>query len=329
MRGRSVCLVLIVATVACLGVACAPHADGSNLDAGPDDLQNLNAALDDPSGGLSTDSETLDPRLYSDIPVAVPAHDSTSLDAVPAGHTMTLMLAWGHLPDPDGVDPQGSTDWSGTIEVMGGRVRVDATIGFGLGDRLKPRSDPSRVEFESHTLAGINGFVVHVTQRLPDATLVFSTQPTTLTLSLASLNPEVTGVQPLADRRGGVAFVGYVNRAGCADGVVMGRYRRLVPNLGWVHMRVFDDVGQDIGRLRGFYGHSSKWDLNVLFGKYLSPDGAFRGLIRGSFAEGLLACEWRYNDPNVSGELHGRYWEGPNAAPGSGLTMGHWLESCP
>lgn len=292
------------------------------------DIDEIRAALDTPGGGITTESEPVDQENYADISTLDSFADSAIVGA-PDTRLLTFLMVWGHLPRPDGVDPSASTDWSGTIRVTGGKLSLDRTILLEPGDQVNPRTDETSLSFVSHTLPAVDGLLMHVRQENPDAKLVFDSRATKLTINLASVSPELTGLQPLPDRVNGVAFYAYEDRPGCADGFLFGRYRRLSPDVGKFHLRVADDHGQDIGRVRGIYGHARRLNENVFFGKLVDLTGQFEGRLFGSYGDGVFSGEWRYDSPTASGVLRGRYWEGRDAAPGRGLAIGHWSEACP
>jgi len=156
----------------------------------------------------------------------------------------------------------------------------------------------------------------------------FTSPHATFEIKLADVAPVLVGHQPTADGANGVTFHAYAQRPGCADGFVFGRYRRLAQAVGRFHLRVVDDSGDPIGRVRGIYGHSKRLNDDVLFGKYVALDGQHRGKLAGQYGDGMIDGLWRTDAPEA-GSLHGRYWEGPDGRPARGLMIGHWAEACP
>jgi hypothetical protein len=319
-------LFLLSLVGAAFAAGCAGHVDRGDDDA---ETESVRSALDAADGGMNRLPEAVDEAAYADIAAAEPYADPTPeiLPPPPPGRMLTLLMIWGNLPRADTPDPTAWTNWSGAIRVIGGKVRVDRTIAFDKRDHLLERPDASTVAFVSRTLPHVDGLLMHVLQETPDAKVVFDSAATRLVINLADVSPELSGVQPLGDRMNGVAFHAHVDRPGCADGFLFGRYRRLAPGVGKFHLRVTNDRGEPIGKARGIYGHSRKLDQNLFFGKYLSLDGDHRGLLAGTYGEGVFHGDWRY-DTGAKGFLHGRYFEGPDRKPG-GLAVGRWSEACP
>jgi hypothetical protein len=148
-----------------------------------------------------------------------------------------------------------------------------------------------------------------------------------LSIALASVRPDLSGSQDVGETDV-LAFHAFSLSALCKDGFVFGRFRRLGAGLGRLHGRVVSETGIELGRLRGIYGHSRKYDIDALFAKYLHFDGTYAGRTRGTFAQGAFAADWRYDIPVASGKLVGHYWEGPAGVKGKGLFFGHWVEEC-
>ena len=292
-----------------------------------DAADEVRAALEADNGGFDDADEAVDERLYADIPSFDEVADPTELDEPAGARSLSILVMWGHLPRYDGVDPQTSTDWSGSVQVSGGKVRVDRTMAFDKEDQLLPRANAQTVEFISHTLPHVDGLLLHVLQETPDATLSLDTKASTVTINLADIAPSLAGHEPLGDAANGVSFYAFANRPGCADGFLFGRYRRLAAHAGRYHFRVVEDHGIEIGRLRGIYGYSHRLDDQVYFGKIVGLDGVHRGRVKGQYGEGMFAGQWRTDMP-AAGTMGGLYWEGPAGRPGRGLAIGHWAEAC-
>ncbi|MCU0691194.1 MAG: hypothetical protein MUF54_07330 [Polyangiaceae bacterium] len=183
------------------------------------------------------------------------------------------------------------------------------------------------MEFVSHTLPHVDGLLLRVLQQADDATLTLDTAAASLTVNLSDIARSFAGHRPVGDDVNGVSFYAFAHRPGCADGLVFGRYRRLANQVGRFHLRVVEDHGLEIGRLRGIYGYSHRLDNQVYFGKYVSLGGEHRGRARGQYADGTFAGLWHTDNP-ATGTMRELYWEGPDGRPGSGLAIGHWAESC-
>lgn len=317
---------LIAVSAGSLLLGCGPS-HGKDKD---DGLDGLRAALDSPDGELGATSEAVVASDYDDIEPAVVTDDSTSVEPSGWSRSLSVLLLWGHRPLVEGVDPSTSTDWTGTIQVSeGNSVRVAAKVGFVGEDKVAPRVDPTVVDFISHTAGTVDGLLLQVLQRTPDATVSIQTATgSSLTIALASIRPDLSGAQPVGTSDF-LSFHAFATSNLCKDGVVFGRFRRLGAGIGRLHARVIDDTGVEVGRVRGLYGHSNKWDVDVLFGKYLHLDGTYGGRLKGTYADGAFAGEWRWDLPLEAGKFVGHYWEGPPGVKGRGLLFGHWIEQCP
>lgn len=317
---------VLISTIA---LVAAGFATACTQNVGPDrdDVDEISAALELENGGFTAEDEAIDETSYADIGTFETVDDATDLTMPSTSRMLTVLVLWGHLPRYEGVDPEAFTDWSGSVQVDGGKLRVDRTVAFDKEDHVIPRSDASKVSFISHTLPHIDGLLLHVVQDRPDATLTVSTLAGAMSVSLSDITPFLADHQPLGDGSNGITFVSFENRPGCSDGFVLGRYRKMGPRVGRYHFRVIEDHGNEIGRVRGIYGYSRRLDNQVFFGKYVNLNGEHLGLVGGEYGDGAFAGVWRSDHP-AKGYLGGLYWEGRDDVPGRGLAFGHWSEAC-
>jgi len=306
---------------AALATACAYETapDRSSTD-------EVAAALDMENGGMDNEDETIDESKYEDIPVFEDVDDPTTLEAENGSRVITMLVLWGHLPRYDGVDPETFTDWTGSVQVKGGKLRIDRTVAFDAHDKLLARSTGDQASFVSRTLPHVDGLMMHVLQKSSAATLTISTRALTVDIPLSGVAPSIAGHEML-DEANGLTYYGYENRPGCGDGLLFGRYRRMSSDVGRFHFRVVSDHGAETGRVRGIYGYSYRRDAQVFFGKVLGFGGAYRGLVGGNYGEGHFSGLWRTDTPNA-GVMGGLYFEGYDDRPGHGLAFGRWSEAC-
>jgi hypothetical protein len=243
-----------------------------------------------------------------------------------------VAVIWGHLPpahDQEVTDLAPMIkDWTGSISVGGGGIRLDRTIRFDAGDSVLPRQNAQTVSFISHTLPHVDGLYMRVV--LPPNTtpsLHFATKSLTTDLDLSNLAKDPGGAVRLEDGRNGVFFIGFPDD-GCPRGLLFGRWRKLLPNLGTFRGVVDDAHGDPIGHMRGIWGHSVKKNDNVFFGKYIDRDGDHRGLFGGEYGAGRFAGVWGTVDPNAAGVLEGYYSDGYERGDGRGVFIGRWAEKC-
>jgi hypothetical protein len=316
MRRVAVPVVLCSALLAACG-----HGHGRD-----DGLDPLRDALNSPDGDIDTSSETIVESDYDDIAPLVLDADPTSVDVQGWGRRLTLLVAWGHRPNPDADDAVAATDWTGSLTLQGGRARVIAHFGFSAPDAIEPRNDPSKLSFVSHTSQSTAGLLLEVVQDTPEAAVALDTRATGLNIDLASVRPDLSGSQPVGSAD---MLVFHAVAPGIAGrhGFVVGRFRRLGAGVGRLHARVVDGTGAEVGRLRGIYGHAKTLDLNVFFAKLLDPGGTFQGRVRGTYADHAFAGDWGYDTPLSGGKVVGRFWEGPAGVHGRGALFGHWSDN--
>jgi hypothetical protein len=330
-----------------LGAASVVGCSGSgNTPPGTSPTATASAALDAPNGGLSpataespafADPEvealpTMDPTLAATIDPT----DPTAAAAATAGATAyRVALVWGHLPPPHDADatdiPAAPEDWTGSLSVGAGAIGLKRTIAFDPNDHIDPRANAQTLSFASHTLPYVDGVLVRVVIPSGGApTLHFATSALTTDIDLASLAAGVGGVQRLADDVEGLAWVGFPED-GCTRGFVHGRWIKTAPALGRLVGVVSDGDGNQIGDLRGVWGHAPKRDANVWFAKYIGVAGDARGLAFGNYGDGTLDGLWGAADESNTGGVgttEGFYSDADDTGDGRGVWLGRWSEKC-
>lgn len=271
-----------------------------------------------------------------------------------------VRLDWGHLNGPedslDAVDGCARTDWSGTLRVDRGMLVVRRLLAFErpFDHLVLPRLDARTVALISHTGCGHDGLVLQIIER-PAAPgqpadpapnlLHIDMGPYSATFDVAELGQahEITDVDTDGNS---FAVIGlHPGQADpCPSGFLSGIYRPLPADrpdtLGTgdqVRVGHFMGVWRTLdgrvgGFLRGVYGLNDAGE-RVLVGKYISPRGRFRGLIRGTWEPGAGAGDlahftghWYGGAGGAEGVLGG---DGhPVAGARGGWFAGRWATLC-
>jgi hypothetical protein len=311
-------------------VACVGHGD---------DAQSVSSDLEKPNGGFDTadeapafgDQAELDAAAIEADAVAADtqADDPTTMaiDQSSPATGFRMILVWGRLPaDRTATDKR---DWTGAITLSRGALIVRRTIAFeDATDHLLPRTSRDTVSFSSVTRPYVDGLALTVLDPTPSPssaqTLTYTpadgSTAYTLDLSQLSAGPIVVD----AGNGFKIVAVGQHRRVDpCDRGFMRGRWHALSPHLGRFLGLVTDDNAAPIGHVRGVFGQRRTGEP-VVFGKFIDRDGAFRGLLVGSFDNGEYKARWidRQGD---HGNAHGVYFEG--AEPSAGHFLGRWAEA--
>jgi len=290
-------------------IGCVSLAVGCGGAKAHEDDSDLSAALESDNGAMDRRDE---PVEFGDPEVSALANfDATQIDAVdmtveaasrPDAHSYRIALLWGHLPAPsDGTATDlapAPVDWSGSISVDAGAIGVKKTLLFDAHDSVAPRTEAAQVSFTSHTLPFVDGLFLHVVVPAGGSTLLHvNTTALRTDIDLSTLGATEGGVDRLGDGRNGLAYIGYEDVAGCARGLLFGRWIKARPALGRFRGRVVDGNGDRIGDIRGIWGHAPRRDADVFFGKYISVDGTTHGLFGGRYDDGAFKGLWGTRDP--------------------------------
>lgn len=304
--------------------------------AAPD--EDVTSAIEQENGGYETTDEApmfAAEDLYSaaaieaDAIVADPmATDTTiaSIESAPNADVLDVMMLWGQLPP----DPTATAvrDWSGELSLSRGGMYVRRRIGFEeVTDRVLPRTSPGTIAFESKTRPFADGLALRVVEDPARSTepLTLTYTPTTGTaheLDLAALRTGPVSVDAGDGNR--VVAVAIPRNDTCQHGFLRGRWHKIAPNASTYLGLVANARGEVIGHLRGIAGQRRNGD-HVMFGKFIARDGAFVGIVKGTYENGELHARWldRSGDHGV---VNGMYFEGgPN--PRSGGFLARWAET--
>ncbi|HQY64156.1 MAG: hypothetical protein IPF92_22535 [Myxococcales bacterium] len=324
--------VLALASLASLGASgCAANTGAPEAD--EEEVASIESALARENGGFTMADERPD---FGDEEISsLPAFDALAGDkpALPgAALTYKLVLLWGHLPSPHDADdtqvvPQ-KIDWTGSVSVDAGVVGVSSTLRFDEKDAVAPRTEPRTVSFTSRTYPAVDGLVLRVAVPPGGAKLHFNTAAMNADIDLTSLARDVGGVKPLGDGRNGLAWVGFPDAPGCSNGFAFGHWSRVKPGLGKLKASIYDDAGTRIGRAKGIWGHAKQADKNLFFGKYITNEGAHKGLFGGTYGDGSLGGLWGNRAAGEGGRLQGFYSAGYDKTDAKGVWLGRWSEPC-
>ncbi len=330
MRNRTIST--RIAPLALLAFGCG-SSDPSSGSA--NDVAAVQQALAQPNGGMSATNE---PPAFGDPEVASleefttdfanpgPANVAAAARTTRSYH---VMLLWGHMrPAGDASAPPKATriDWTGSVSVDSGAVGVLRTLAFDRNDGVEAQTSARVVSFVSHTLPAVDGLLVRVVVPAGAArTLHFETQALTSDISLAPRELDKGGLLPLAHvPAGGLAWIGYQDDPGCAQGFTFGHWTSLGPDLGTIRWRVMDGDGETIGHARGIWGQPS-----AFFGKYIGLDGHYGGLFEGDYASDRSAGLWDVLEPASAGAVSVVYSGGSEKGGDEwGPAIGRWSLGC-
>ena len=329
---RTLPLALILATTA---AACVDDAQ-TPTEPTTDDVAS---AIEQDNGGLDTTDEAPEFAAGAVFDAAAIEADAVESDAMSSDPSMValsapgaanvvahdLLIVWGRFP----ADPTATTtrDWSGSLQLSRGGMLVRRTIAFEQAtDRVLPRTSRDLIEFTSVTRPAADGLALTVFD--PDAA---NANPLTLTytpnggaahaldLSRLAAGPIVVDVGD-GNR---ILVAGHRRVDNCDHGFMRGRWHALSPNASAYLGVVTNSDGEPIGHIRGIAGQRMNGD-HVMFGKFISRDGKFKGLLKGTYDNGHYQARWidRAGDHGVA---HGVYFPGP--AMRAGGFLGRWAET--
>jgi hypothetical protein len=309
--------------------------DQSGTDA---DTQDISNAIEQTNGGFDTADEppqfgaeaeltaaAIEAETSISDQVAVDA-DVVTLDRARRG--FNLIVVWGKLPADRNAEE--SRDWTGSLQISRGALVVRHTIGFeDRTDQLLPRVTRDVVSFESVTRPFIDGLALTVMDTELSTTNAGLTLTYTPRDSRASftLQLEQLARGPIViDAGGGFKIVAVAHRRQldpCDRGFMRGRWHAVTENLGRFLGVVTNEDGERVGHVRGIYGQRRDGEP-VLYGKFINREGQFRGILSGTYGNGLYRARWieRAGD---HGTAHGVYFAGPTER--AGHFLGRWAET--
>jgi hypothetical protein len=346
MRQTAAWLRLIPIFLAALAIAgCDGNSNPTSPFGGGDPVLNdeyKTVDLDAENGGFTTADENpyynSDAILKIETEAAEPDEempaDGRILDGDPTYDVYFLRIAWGQL-DGDSSN-HVVTNWNGSVALDRGGIRVRRVIAFEGRDHLLPRADRRTLEFVSNTTVHYDGLLlaVYVPRNEMIAainTITFTTPLFTKTYTVDVLDglAEVFTVDDLGNQ---VSFRAAKRPAfPCLAGYMTGFW--VVNSEGdrgafggvWAA-----DDGRPTGYVRGFFGVNRE-GRHVLYGKFISLSGAFRGLMRGTYSmssdgTGSYEGHWVNRAGLAEGTFDGKFFVGGPRRVGH--FEGGWRTNC-
>lgn len=304
------------------------------------DGTELESELESSFGGQTIADEAPDFGDPGFAEVDLAADVAPIADALPTNHDnprgLRLLVQWGYLPPrPDATD---TIDWSGSITATNAALRVLGRVRFEPRDELlKDRTDPTKIEFSSHTKGASDGLLLEVVTG-PDlnpsngsVTLTFTSAPITKSLIIApGTRPgEVVDV----DEAGHILAYHFVrpNAGACREGFIRGRWTGGTVNgtaVGTIEGRMESNDGRLYGDVKGIFGRR-KDGHNLFFAKVIGTDGTFKALLAGQYGEGKFVGRILLGpDHRIDGHVDGRYFEPFANEQKPGGFQGHWSQGC-
>ncbi len=340
--GTAAVLAAAIGLAGCFGDS-NPSSPGNTDDTG-DEFANLD--LSSENGGYTQDTEP--PHFGDPILLKIEGEeedaldmgllDEASLEASPSFDVHFLRIVWGILDD-DSTDT-GATDWSGSIALLRGAVKVQRVIRFERpGDSIqRPNGNRREINFTSTTSVDLDGLLLRIYTPKDDAdpipnTITFTTGPLTKSYEIAQLDSlaEVIDVDALGNQ---VSFLSRVRPAvPCGNGYMSGYWRMNgESNRGGFGGVWVEADGRPAGFMRGHFGEKED-GTRVLFGKYISASGDFRGLLRGTYTldglgGGTFEGMWIGRGGRLDGEFKGSFQVGDRLDLKSGSFEGAWSANC-
>jgi hypothetical protein len=326
-------------------VGCdAGTGEAINPDNTEDELAYGAFALEAEDGGFDEDSEEAMEDFFME-PEAdefneleeFPADDEAEVEALegPEGpNAARLLLAWGQFPL--NWEMQEVTSWDGFIYGQGAKVFVRRALRYEQHDYYAPCLDHQCVMVYSHTVPHHDGLLLTVVPEPgaenPRVIISFPGQfNRVIPVAVIPAVSEVTIVDELNNK---VVLMGMKAQAPCQVGLTHGYWKRVNPKGGIFGGKWIAADGTPKGKLAGLWGKRND-GARVLFGLYLSENGAFKGVIKGKYMPypeamnedgGVFRALWHDKDKDVRGVLRGHYTIAP--AGGKGSFHGRWAARC-
>jgi hypothetical protein len=293
---------------------------------------DVTGALEEELGGLTTDDEL--PMFGAEDAFDAAAIEPDTLEAdtldsdaaieamrtSATAETRHVMVLWGRMPaDPTANDGR---DWSGSLRTSRGALLARRRINFEPAtDRVeaRDRERPDRIDFRSVTRPFSDGLVLDVID--PDRDNI---EPLRLRYESADGTRvhdldlrELDNGPVVVDVGGGdrIVAVGRRRVDPCNHGFMRGRWHALAPNHGVFLGIVANRAGEPVGHVRGIYGQRRNGEA-VVFAKFIARDGAFSGLISGTYEGQRFHGRWITRDGD-HGLVAGAFFEGASLRAGA------------
>jgi len=256
-----------------------------------------------------------------------------SLDADENVNVYRMKILWGQLEGDS--TAQDVIDWSGSLEIEYGAIRVATLVKFEGEDHLvRPRNDCTKLEWVSYTKPHYDGIMVFLydspDERAESENVVtFTTPEYTRTFSIDELE-SLSEIVDIDDAGNKISFESYFTSAQeQRNGFLEGRWVKKGLQRGVFYGRFVAYDGRSMGHLRGHFGISRAGD-QVFFGKWITAGGQFKGLLRGTWASedpaasidparGTFEGVWANRALTVNGQLGGKWVTTPYRGRGGNI----------
>jgi hypothetical protein len=329
-----------LAMTGCLGDS-NPASPGNTSDDEFDnlDLTSENGGYTEENEGIPDDPTILKIKGEEEVAGDVTLVDESSLDVSPSYDVHFLRITWGMLERELGNTTE--TDWSGTISIDRGALKVERLISFEENEDwiVRPRESRQAVEFVSRTSMGSDGLVLKIytpevePAMFPPNTITFTTGPLTKSYPIASLG-EVNEVIEVDMAGNQVSFQGRQRTDGiCVNGFTNGFWRmNEAGDRGRFGGVWVESDGAPVGYVRGHFGVNDQGQ-KVLFGKILTENGDFRGFLRGRYAVselggGSFEGSWVGALGRIEGKFEGMFRVNEKDGVQVGAYEGVWAGNC-
>jgi hypothetical protein len=248
----------------------------------------------------------------------------TGVMAVPTAEVRDVLVMWGHIPAGSGGELR---DWSGSLTLSRGAMVVQRTVAFEANDHLDlPRTSPLAVSFTSHTKPASDCLALRIwDDSASTAPLTLTYQSATAAADTYVIDLNALDAGPIiidagnGDKMIAVDLKEPSPAVVCDGGFMHGRFRALVPGLGFYLGHVLDRTGQVIGDVRGIYGKG------MIYGKFIDLEGHFVGIINGTYdATDDFRARW-ISLQGDRGLIHGHYFDDPTVD--GGFFLARWAET--
>ena len=245
-----------------------------------------------------------------------------------------LLVSWGQFPVD--WDLREVTTWSGFVYGLGAKVFVRRALRYEKHDYYAPCAGNQCVMIFSHTMPHHDGLLLTVVAKpgAENPRVVINFPGLYKRVIPVAAIPAVSEVTTVDDLGNKVALMGTTIKPLCEAGLVHGYWKRLNPKGGIFGGKWIAHDGAPMGKLAGLWGTRAD-GTRVLFGAYVSANGAFKGVLKGTYTPvpaaldknaGIIKANWHDKDKAIGGILRGRYSIAP--AGGKGAFLGRWAAKC-
>jgi hypothetical protein len=245
-----------------------------------------------------------------------------------------LLISWGQFPIDWDLDEV--TAWSGFVYGLGAKVFVRRALRYEQHDYYAPCAGHQCVMIFSHTMPHHDGLLLTVVAKpgAENPRVVINFPGLYKRVIPVAAIPAVSDVTTVDDLGNKVVLMGTTIKPLCEAGLTHGYWKRLNPKGGIFGGKWVSHDGAPMGKLAGIWGKRND-GTRVLFGAYLSANGAFEGVIKGTYTPlpaasdkfgGVFNAKWFDLDKAVGGILRGRYSIAPTG--GKGAFLGRWAKKC-